>query len=329
MLDEVTQRRYMMLVCNALCNVTSSVTRNVTCDVTVTVTPDVTVTDTVTLHDDEAAFLLRIPLHEYLVTKKILMEKGLINSCNLPIFVDGQKPKSAGAMRVAAYRARKKAQAAQAEAADDVTGVTPVTESVTSCTESVTEDVTSGVTCALQGENGQDSQDLSRALISDCFNVLFIKEKKNQKTENNPPHPPKSTTAKNELSTKKFELPDWIPADAWDGYLEMRKKIKKPMTPTAQNLAIKKLQALMTAGHAPRDVLEQSILNSWQGLFGVKNDENYQRGYNNRPEKLSVIDQVRVACGYDPVDNAPRRSGSTLDPDGRTVRRALDDPEWL
>lgn len=57
---------------------------------------------------------------------------------------------------------------------------------------------------------------------------------------------------------------------AWKDYLEMRKTIKKPITENGKLLAIKKLISLQTQGNDPIAVLEQSILNSWQGLFAVK-----------------------------------------------------------
>lgn len=68
-----------------------------------------------------------------------------------------------------------------------------------------------------------------------------------------------------------FVLPDWIPQDAWDGYVEMRKQIKKPMTDRAKKLAIKELEKLDDEGHSPEAVLNQSVMNCWQGLFAPKN----------------------------------------------------------
>lgn len=65
-------------------------------------------------------------------------------------------------------------------------------------------------------------------------------------------------------------LPEWVPPKAWADYLKMRKSIKKPLTGEGIPLALAKLEKLKTFGHAPKDVLEQSILNSWQGLFEVK-----------------------------------------------------------
>jgi len=65
-------------------------------------------------------------------------------------------------------------------------------------------------------------------------------------------------------------LPPFIKGDLWNDYLEMRKKIKKPATEKAKELAIKKLEILKQQGEEPNEVLQQSILNSWQGLFAVK-----------------------------------------------------------
>ena len=57
----------------------------------------------------------------------------------------------------------------------------------------------------------------------------------------------------------------------------MRKDIKKPMTEKAVDLAIKKLTDLSTAplsggmdNELAIQILNQSIFNSWQGLFPLK-----------------------------------------------------------
>jgi len=58
--------------------------------------------------------------------------------------------------------------------------------------------------------------------------------------------------------------------DAWTGYQDMRKKIRKPMTDRAISLAIQTLDKLRADGNDPGAVLDQSTLNSWQGLFAVR-----------------------------------------------------------
>lgn len=62
-------------------------------------------------------------------------------------------------------------------------------------------------------------------------------------------------------------LPSWMPLAAWDAYVEMRKKIRRPMTERAKELAVLRLDKLRQAGHDPEAVLDQSVFNSWQGLF--------------------------------------------------------------
>jgi hypothetical protein len=67
-------------------------------------------------------------------------------------------------------------------------------------------------------------------------------------------------------------LPPWLPIDAWNGFADARKAARKPMTDHAKKLAIRKLDELRQEGSDPRDVLEQSVLRGWQGLFAVEAD---------------------------------------------------------
>jgi hypothetical protein len=52
--------------------------------------------------------------------------------------------------------------------------------------------------------------------------------------------------------------------------MKMRNKIKKPMTDYAIELSINVLKNLKDSDNDPKQVLKQSILNSWQGLFEIK-----------------------------------------------------------
>lgn len=70
----------------------------------------------------------------------------------------------------------------------------------------------------------------------------------------------------------KFDLPDWVPAAAWSDYVEMRKRIRKAMTPKAMALAVAELDKLRAQGFDPVLVINQSILNGWQGLFPLKDN---------------------------------------------------------
>lgn len=70
--------------------------------------------------------------------------------------------------------------------------------------------------------------------------------------------------------TNTFEIPPWVPAEAWNGFVEMRKATKKPLTPRAVELAIQKLDKLRQDGNDPAAVLDQSTMSNYQGLFPLK-----------------------------------------------------------
>lgn len=78
-----------------------------------------------------------------------------------------------------------------------------------------------------------------------------------------------------------MQLPAWLHdcEEAWNGWVEMRRKIKKPLTERAQRMAIRKLEELKQEGHDPRSVLEQSEFRCWAGLFPA-----YGEKASSRPE---------------------------------------------
>lgn len=86
-LSELDQRRFVMLLCLRCGN------------------------DNVTLQDEDVTFQLRISNNDWLVTKRVLMEKNLINNDNLPVaWEKRQFVSDTSAPRVAKHRAKKKAE---------------------------------------------------------------------------------------------------------------------------------------------------------------------------------------------------------------------------
>jgi hypothetical protein len=83
-------------------------------------------------------------------------------------------------------------------------------------------------------------------------------------------------------------LPDWIPKPQWDAWVEMRVTIKKPLkTQHAITLAINTLQKFKDEGMDVGAVLDQSTMNSWQGLFPVR-----ERRAEPRPGQRPVLSQL-------------------------------------
>ena len=76
-------------------------------------------------------------------------------------------------------------------------------------------------------------------------------------------------------------------------YIKMRKTIKAPMTDKAISLAMSKLKKLATVDgyfdeQMAKDILDQSIMNSWKGLFPLTEDRRTGGSQN-----VSFIDVMR------------------------------------
>jgi hypothetical protein len=81
-------------------------------------------------------------------------------------------------------------------------------------------------------------------------------------------------------------LPDWLPKEPWDAWLEVRKKNRAPNTPRALRLALTELAKLKAAGQDVQAVLEQSTLRGWRGIFPIA-------GAGNAPDYSSVIANLK------------------------------------
>jgi hypothetical protein len=106
-----------------------------------------------------------------------------------------------------------------------------------------------------------------------------------------------------------FVLPDWVDSEAWQGFEEMRRKERHPLTDQARKLAVRELESLRLQGNDPVQVLNQSTLKGWRGLFAVNNGgnngTNHGSGFNetraerNVREALALMDaeQAQAAGG--------------------------------
>lgn len=111
--------------------------------------------------------------------------------------------------------------------------------------------------------------------------------------------PKRKAAAKKAAAAPVGALPGWLPLEAWEAFLAMRVKIKKPATDYAQKLLLKKLAAFVAQGIDPQIVLDQSITSGWQDLYAPKNDQQRGFGYDPAPAhagqrfqpQLSVAEQ--------------------------------------
>ena len=74
--------------------------------------------------------------------------------------------------------------------------------------------------------------------------------------------------------TKKEALeiatPNFIVKDCWEGFVEMRYSIKKPLTARSCQLIFNKLKSIDEA--MANEILDQSTMNCWQGIFPLKEE---------------------------------------------------------
>lgn len=136
----------------------------------------------------------------------------------------------------------------------------------------------------------------TRGMVITICNYELYQNKKNYEAHNEahdedttkPQRSPHHTEERNKEERKKEEikkptpptpprggdvetpLPSWLPPEPWEAFVRMRRSIKKPLTVDAKRLAIGKLSKLRDQGHDPTEVLNQSTMNSWQGLFEVR-----------------------------------------------------------
>ena len=66
------------------------------------------------------------------------------------------------------------------------------------------------------------------------------------------------------------KIPEWLNEETWKDFLEMRKGLRAIPTENARALLIKELEKLKLAGDDPNEVLNQSIMNNYKGVFPLK-----------------------------------------------------------
>lgn len=85
---------------------------------------------------------------------------------------------------------------------------------------------------------------------------------------------------------EKIKLPDFLDEKLWNEFLEIRKKLKAQNTERAIKTLIKKLEDMeaVETGCANKQI-EESIINSWKGVFEPKNQwkGSSQRTLSNSP----------------------------------------------
>jgi DNA replication protein DnaD len=75
-------------------------------------------------------------------------------------------------------------------------------------------------------------------------------------------------------------------------FVEYRKKIKKPMTDRAVSLLISKLNKMSSSVPEQIEIIEQSIVNGWQGVFPLSKDKETKKGSQMRTYDIEAYNRM-------------------------------------
>lgn len=87
-----------------------------------------------------------------------------------------------------------------------------------------------------------------------------------------PPPSPPVNGRKKKTPLPILVLPDWLPVESWEAWVEMRKETKKPLTDHAKQLAIEKLEKFHRDGYEVKAIVDAAVLRNWQGFFIPKDE---------------------------------------------------------
>jgi hypothetical protein len=118
-----------------------------------------------------------------------------------------------------------------------------------------------------------------------------------------------NTSKTHQLNTKYIieGYPTWLPIDAWQGWVEMRKQRKRPLTDRAKARAYKKLEALHLAGHDINELLDRSTINGWLDIYEPKGATNAGNS-NHAAEPTSPMVRAVLASQARRATNGERHS---------------------
>lgn len=112
-----------------------------------------------------------------------------------------------------------------------------------------------------------------------------------------PPTPSSVTKPDKPPEAARVLLPDWVPQDDWVDFVAMRKAKGKraPFTAAAEQGIVRQLERLRTDGHDPGEVLRQSTMNGWSGVFAPRPTGNV-RPFASRQAEIVAKHFPRIAA---------------------------------
>lgn len=83
-------------------------------------------------------------------------------------------------------------------------------------------------------------------------------------------------------------LPEWLDKDAWGDWVEMRKRMRKPLsTQRSINGALKDLKDLVDKGHNQSWLITEAVKRNWLGFYLPSNGFNFQQPEQIKPRTIA------------------------------------------
>lgn len=79
------------------------------------------------------------------------------------------------------------------------------------------------------------------------------------------------------ISPLTFEPPEYIESELWLAYLDVRKAKKAAKTERALREVVHDLDKFKAEGHDPNEILRQSVVSGWTGIFPIKRKRDEDR----------------------------------------------------
>lgn len=162
---------------------------------------------------------------------------------------------------------------------------------------------------------------------------IFDQQSEQQMTNNRPTDDQQPTTNKKNKNVKKDKndintyCENPLLNDAIVEFVKYRKSIKKPMTDKAISLMIGKLNKMTSDVGEQIEILNQSILNGWQGIFPLNKQNNQNSRTEIVPDWMKKKDkftgfEMKHNDDIDAIEQEVLAKGSTIKNDPALAARA-------
>jgi len=128
---------------------------------------------------------------------------------------------------------------------------------------------------------------------------------------------PTPTPTPTPLSKKeKVKKEDWISEEVWKAFVEMRQKIRKPLTAYSAKLVIGKLQKMRERGFDPNEALATTIENCWASVYEPRQSK-YATASQAVPKRSPADEReqriVEKAMRVQAMLDADKRNGNGIE----------------